>query len=101
MATMVRNSQGAYKPRSAGQDDDRPIGGRDRVQMGEQPFPARSPGAFGRDQYDVPRHRDGAAADDDPEGEDGEALSQRRVIHGQREWAATGAPSAATARNRR
>jgi hypothetical protein len=58
--------------------------------MGKQPFPMRSPGAFGRGRYDFPGHRDGAAADDDPEVEDGEALAQRGGIHRQRQRAAIG-----------
>ena len=57
--------------------------------MGAPPFPARSPGAFDRGRYDGPRRRDGVAAADDPEGEDGAAWSQRRGIHGQRERAAS------------
>ncbi len=70
---------GAQRPESVHvairQHDDRSAG-RDRVRLGEPSFSMQSPGAFGCDQDDVPRHRDGAAADGDSCVEDGAALSR-------------------------
>jgi hypothetical protein len=68
--------------------------------MGAPPFPARSPGAFDRGRYDGPRRRDGVAAADDPEGEDGAAWFQRRGIHGQRARATIGGRRLARAAQR-
>ena len=89
MATLVRNRQGADPPRSA-RTMTVPSAGVTACRWAHRPSqcgrqaPLTVAGMYG------PRRRDGDAADDDPEGADGTALSQRRGIHGQRARAAIG-----------
>jgi hypothetical protein len=85
----VVHRQRAYKPRSASTIT---------VQSaGTLPckWPKRAaqwgpPGAGTRGLDDAPGHGDGTAADDHADRQEGEALPQRRGVHGQRELAAGG-----------
>src|SRR5262252_6435088 len=58
--------------------------------MAKEGFPMGAPGAGPRSLDDTPGYGDGTAADHHADRQEGEALPQRRGVHGQRELPAGG-----------